>query len=75
MRGRDYRDRVIEELAASEHWLARDLAGVRELLHIALGQLQGVTYQRDRLREQQRRLRAEHRRLRESTLRHKREAA
>lgn len=53
----DYRDGVIAELAESEYRLARDLAAVRQLLHLALEQLHATERQRDALREQNRGLR------------------
>ena len=45
----DYRDRVIETLADSEHALAREAAGLREVLHVAVEQLHVLTAERDRL--------------------------
>ena len=48
---RDYRDAVIEELAANEHALAHAAAGLRETLHAALERLHDVTCERDQLRK------------------------
>ena len=58
-------DIVIEELADSEHRLARELASVRELLHVAVAQLREQDCQRRRRDEQHAHLRNEYRRLRE----------
>lgn len=66
---------IIETLASSEDVLARDLAGYREALHVAVEQLHEATYQLDRLREQHRRLRGEYRRLHKHVLRDERKAA
>ena len=71
----DHRDRVIEHFADQEHALARDLAAMRELLHLALGRLHEVTRQLDRLQEQHHQLRDECRRLREQVRHDERRAA
>ena len=68
-------DLLIAEFADSEHCLARDLAGVRQLLHLALEQLHERGRQLDRLREQHRRLRDGSRALRETILRDERRVA
>ena len=62
----DDRDRLISEFADSEYRLARELASVRQLLHITLGQSHEQGRQLDRLREQHRRLRDEYRSLRKT---------
>ena len=62
----DARDRIITELADSEYRLARDLAGVRELLHLSLGQMHERECERKRLHETHNRLRAEYRQVREA---------
>ena len=46
---RDYRDGVIETLADSEHALAREAAGLREVLHAAVEQVHALTVERNRL--------------------------
>ena len=66
---------TIETLADSEHLLAHDLAGYREVAHAALEQLHGLTQERDRLREDNRRLREACRRQRETTTRDARRTA
>ena len=71
---RDHRDRVLEHFADQEYALARDLAALREVLHLALAQLHEVTRQLDRFREQHHQLRHEYRRLREEALRDERAA-
>ena len=58
------RDSLISEFADQEHTLARELAAVRELLHLTLGQLHEQGRRHERLREQHRRLRDECRDLR-----------
>lgn len=55
-------DLVTEALADSEHRLARELASVRELLHVAVTQL----HERRRRDEQHAHLRNEYRQLRET---------
>ena len=45
----DYRDFVIQELADSEHALAAEAAGLREVLHAAVEQVHALTGERDRL--------------------------
>ena len=72
---RDYRDHVIEHLADQEHALARNLAAMRELLHLVLAQLHEVTRQLERLREQHYQLRDEYRSFREHVPRDERGAA
>ncbi len=72
---RDYRDRVIEHLADQEHTLARNLAAVRALLHLALARLHEVGRQLDRLKKQHYKLRDEYRRLRDQVRRDERRAA
>ena len=57
----DARDRIITELADNEDRLARDLAGVRELLHLSLGQMHERECEVKRLHETHNRLRAEYR--------------
>ncbi len=66
--GRDSLDLVIETLADSEYTLARECAGLREVLHVAIEQLREVTGQLERLREQHRHLRDEYRQLRKQML-------
>ena len=61
-------DETIETLADSEHVLARKLAAYRELIHVALERLHGLTRQLDGLREDNRKLRDECRRQRETTI-------
>ena len=51
----DYRDRVIETLADSEHALAREAAGLREVLHAAVEQVHELTGERNRLQARLRR--------------------
>ena len=72
---RDDRDLLIAEFADSEHCLARDLAGVRQLLHLALGQSHKWAHRHTRLQEQHRRLRDEYRAFREPVIRDDRRAA
>ena len=62
------REQLIGEFAESEHRLARELAAVRELLHITLAELHETVRKFDRHLDQHRDLRAEYRQLRESTL-------
>ena len=64
----DDRDLVIQELADSEHVLARDLAAIRECYHLTLGlfhdamtELDGLCARYHRALEENRRLRAERR--------------
>ena len=64
----DARDRIITELADSEHWLARELAATRQLLHVELGLSHEQARRQDRLAVENRRLREENRRLREIVL-------
>ena len=45
----DDRDLVIQELADSEHALAAEAAGLREVLHAAVEQVHELTEERDRL--------------------------
>ena len=45
----DYRDVVIQELADSERALAREAAGLREVLHAAVEQVHELTVERNRL--------------------------
>ena len=66
---------TIEPLVDAEHVLARNLAAYREVMHVALEQLHGLTRERDRLREDNRRLRDEYRRQRETTVPDSRRAA
>jgi hypothetical protein len=72
---RDLHDGMIELFAESEHALARELAAVRNLYHLALEQLHQRGRHLDRLREQHGQLRGEYRRLRASILRGDRRAA
>ena len=51
----DDRDFVIEELADSEHALAAEAAGLREVLHAAVEQVHALTVERDRLQARLRR--------------------
>ena len=69
------RDQLIGEFADSEHRLAHELAAVRQLLHITLGQLHDKIKEYDRHLDQHRRLLAEYRRLRETILCDDRRAA
>ena len=69
------RDLTLSELVDNEHYLARELGSVRQLLRLALEQLHEKGRQYDRLREQQRHLLAEYRALRETILRADRRAA
>lgn len=71
----DARDRIITVLADSEYRLARDLAGVRELLHLSLGQMHERECERKRLHETHNRLRAEYRQVREALFPDGRKAA
>ena len=66
---------TIETLVDAEHVLARNLAAYREVMHVALEQLHGLTRERDRLREDNRRLRDDYRRQRETTVPDSRRAA
>ena len=59
---------LISELVDSEYQLARELAAVRQLLHIALGQLHEQGLRHDRLRDQHQRVRDEYRSHRERVL-------
>ncbi len=52
----DDRDLVIRELADSEHTLAREAAGLREVLHAAVEQVHALTVERDRLQARLRRV-------------------
>ncbi len=65
----DHRDGVVEHFADQEYALARHLAAVRELLHLALARLHEITAQFDRFKEQHHRLLDEYRRLREQVRR------
>jgi hypothetical protein len=69
------RDRLCSELADAEHTLARELASVRQLYHLALAQLHEQGGQLDRLREQHRRLREEYRDVRQQAAGDDRRAA
>ena len=71
----DARDRMIAVLADNEYRLARDLAGVRELLHLSLGQMHERECERKRLHETHNRLRAEYRQVREALFPDGRKAA
>ena len=62
------RDLTLSELVDNEHYLARVLASVRQLLHLALEQAHEKGRQLERLREQHRSLRDEYRRHRERVL-------
>lgn len=66
---------LIAEFADSEYRLARELAAVRVLLHLALGQSHEWVLRYDRLEKQHRRLRDEYRSFREHALRDDRRAA
>jgi hypothetical protein len=66
---------VVTDLADNEQRLARDLAAVRELLHLTLGLLHAEQKQHERVREQHRRLLGEYRTLRASVLTDQRRAA
>ena len=66
----DDRDRVIETLADSEHALAREAAGLREVLHAAVEQVHALTVERDRLRARLRRALDAIRRQRAQAARH-----
>ena len=69
------RDLLVSEFADQEHRLARELASVRQLLHLTLAQLHEQVRKFDRHLEQHRRLRAEYRALRESIIRNDRSNA
>lgn len=58
------RDLLIGELTEQEHHIARELASVRQLLHLALEQAHEKGRQLERLRARHHRLRDEYRRLR-----------
>ena len=66
---RDYRDRVITQLADSEYWLARKLVARRELISVMLEQLHRQHHEQERMHESYRRLLSEYRSLREQVLR------
>ena len=63
------RNLLITDLADSEYQLARELASVRHLLHLALQELHERGRQYDRLRDQHRRLSDEYRSYRVRVLR------
>lgn len=64
----DVRGRLVAEVD-QEYRLARDLAAVRQLLHLTLGLFHERERELERMRDAHSRLRAEHRQLREGILR------
>ena len=72
---RDDRDLLTREFVDQEHALARELASVRQLLHLALGQMHEKDQRHHRLVDQHRHLLAEYRHLRETILRDDRSRA